>query len=126
MERSITYFEKPGDANTDKTLELAKARAKELGIKTIVVATTTGNTAVKTVNVFEGYKVVAVTHVAGFRDPNSQELSGKNRETIEKKGGLIVTAAHAFGAIHRSLGTVGAPAPPSSAIGRGDIPWDRS
>ena len=103
MELKTTYFDKPGgEENTDKTLALAKARAKELGTKTIVVASTVGGTAVKAINVFKGLKVIVVTHVAGMREPNTQEFTEENRKIVEEKGGIIVTAAHAFGAIHRS------------------------
>ena len=118
MEKKITYFDKPGgEENTAKTLALAKARAEELGIKTVVVASTVGDTAVKAVDVFKGYKVIIVTHVAGMREPNTQEFTEENRKIVEQKGGILVTAAHAFGAIHRSLGNIGGPPIPSSAIG---------
>jgi len=118
MEQKIVYFEKPGgDENTTQTLALAKARAEELGIKTVVVASTVGDTAVKAVNVFKGFKVIIVTHVTGMREPNAQEFTAENRKIVEKKGGIIVTAAHAFGAIHRSLGATGGPPVPTSAIG---------
>lgn len=118
MEQKIVYYEKPGgDENTARTLSLAKARADELGIKTVVVASTVGDTAVKAVNVFKGFKVIIVTHVTGFREPDTQEFTAENRKIVEKKGGIIVTAAHAFGAIHRSLGATGGPPIPTSAIG---------
>jgi hypothetical protein len=118
MERKTVYFEKPGgEENTVKTLALAKARADELGIKTVVVASTVGDTAVKAMDVFKGFKVIIVTHVTGMRGPDTQEFTGDNRKIVEKKGGIIVTAAHAFGAIHRSLGATGGPPAPSSAIG---------
>ncbi len=117
MEKKITYFEKPGGAeNTERTLSLARARAAELGIKTIVMASTVGGTAVSAMDVFTGFRVIIVTHVAGFRDPNSQEFTDKNRKIVEDKGGIIVTAAHAFGGIHRGLSHT-MPPPPSSAIG---------
>ncbi len=117
MELKTTYFEKPGGAeNTDKTLALAKARAKELGIKTIIVASTVGGTAVKAVNALKGFKIIVVTHVAGFREANSQEFTEENRKIVESQGGIILTAAHAFGGIHRALGNTMPPAP-SSAIG---------
>ncbi len=118
MDQKTVYFEKPGgEENTAKTLVLAKTRAKALGIKTIVVASTVGDTAVKAVNAFKGFKVIIVTHVAGMREPNTQEFTEDNRKIVEKKGGILVTAAHAFGAIHRSLGPTGGPPAPSSAIG---------
>jgi len=117
MELKTTYFEKPGgEENTDKTLALAKARAKELGTKTVVVASTVGGTAVKAVNILKGYKVIVVTHVAGFREANTQEFTEENRKIVESKGGIILTAAHAFGGIHRALSNTMPPAP-SNAIG---------
>jgi hypothetical protein len=117
MELKTTYFEKPGGAeNTARTLALAKARAKELGVKTVVVASTVGGTAVKAVNTFKGLKVIITTHVAGFREANTQEFTEENRTIVEEKGGIIVTAAHAFGGIHRALSNAMPPAP-SSAIG---------
>jgi len=117
MELKTTYFEKPGGAeNTDKTLALAKARSKELGTKTVVVASTVGGTAVKAVNILKGYKVIVVTHVAGFREANTQEFTEENRKIVESKGGIILTTAHAFGGIHRALSNTMPPAP-SNAIG---------
>src|SRR4030042_1303743 len=118
MELKTVYFEKPGgEEKTIKTLSLSKARADELGIKTIVVASTVGGTAVKAVEVFKGFKVVVVTHVTGMREPDTQEFTEENRKIVEKKGGIILTTAHAFGAIHRSLGTTGGPPAPSNNIG---------
>ncbi len=118
MELKTTYFDKPGgDENTDKTLALARQRADELGIKTVVVASTVGKTAVKAVDVFKGFKVVVISHVTGMREPNTQEFTEENRKIVEEKGGIIHTTAHAFGAIHRSLAAPGGPPAPSLAMG---------
>jgi hypothetical protein len=118
MESKITYFDKPGgEENTDDTLTLAKARAEELGIKTIVVASTIGGTAVKAVDVFKGYKVIVVTHVASFREPDTQEFTEANRKTVESKGAIVLTAAHAFGGIHRALRRGDGPPAPQPVIG---------
>ena len=103
MESQIAYFEKPGSQNTEAVLDIAKKRAEELGIKTIVVATTEGNTAVKAVEIFSGLKVIAVTHVTGFCGPNTQECTEENRRLVESKGGIVLTAAHAFGGISRAM-----------------------
>jgi hypothetical protein len=96
MELKTVYFDNPGKENTDEVLRIARQRAQELGIKTVVVATSTGSTAAKAVDVFEGMKVVVVSHYTGFRSPNTQELTDKNRKKIEKKGGIILTTAHTF------------------------------
>jgi len=45
MERTITYFETLGTENTNVTLRLARERAHDLGIRKIVIASTTGTTA---------------------------------------------------------------------------------
>lgn len=117
METKIVYFEKPGEENTDEVLALAKQRAGELGIKAIVVASTSGNTAVKAVDVFKGLKVVAVTHCFGSREPNTLEFTGENREIVESKGGRILTTTHGFGGIGQALqsGRM-TPPPPGAAL----------
>lgn len=118
MESKTTYFDKPGgDENTDKTLALAKQRAEELGIKTVVVASTVGNTAVKAVDVFKGYKVIVVTHTAGFHEPNTQEFTDENRKIVESKGGIILTTTHAFGGVQRALSRGDGPPAPLPVIG---------
>ncbi|MGA8850056.1 MAG: pyruvate kinase alpha/beta domain-containing protein [Dehalococcoidia bacterium] len=97
------YFLEPGSNNTEKTFEVAKRRAEELGIKTIVVASTSGETGLKAVEAFPNYKVVVVTHTTGFRAPDVQELTPQNRAKILEEGGLILTAAHAFGGVGRAV-----------------------
>ena len=46
LECKTVYFEKSGRDNTDLTLKLAKVRAEELGIRNVVVASSTGVTGV--------------------------------------------------------------------------------
>lgn len=96
------YFGTMGAENTEATLQLAKTRAEELGIKQIVVATTKGDTAVKVAKEFKGYRVIAVTHTAGFLAPGTQELTPENRQKIEKLGAHIYTGTHPFGGIARA------------------------
>jgi len=109
MELKTTYFENPGRDNTEETLRIAKQRAEELGIKTIVVASTVGGTAVRAMDVFQGMKIVVVTHTAGFREPNVQQFTEENRKIVEGKGGIILTTAHAFtglsGAMRKKFNT---------------------
>ena len=97
------YFIEPGSTNTKKTFELAKKRAKELGIKTILVASTSGETGVKAVKLFANYKVVIVTHTTGLQAPNVQELTPQNKAKILERGGVILTATHAFGGVGRAI-----------------------
>ncbi|MCR6669383.1 MAG: hypothetical protein NDF51_05240 [archaeon YNP-WB-040] len=103
VEKKIVYFNEPGPQNTDETLRLAKERADELGIKTIVVASSTGETGVKASEIFKGYNLIVVSHVAWFKGPNVEEFSNENREKILRNGGKIVTATHIFGGIGRAI-----------------------
>ncbi len=96
MEGKIVYFDNPGTENTEEVLRIAKARAGELGIRTIVVASTRGDTATRAVEVFEGVKVIAVSHATGFREPNLQRFTEENKRRVESKGGIVLTTAHAF------------------------------
>ncbi|MEM4723810.1 MAG: pyruvate kinase alpha/beta domain-containing protein [Candidatus Hadarchaeum sp.] len=98
-----TYFHTPGKENTERVLQIAKARAEQLGIQSIVVATTTGQTGVHASEVFKGYNLIAVTHSTGFKEPNFQELTEENRKAIEANGGRILTCQHAFGGIGRAV-----------------------
>ncbi|MFQ6001416.1 MAG: pyruvate kinase alpha/beta domain-containing protein [Anaerolineae bacterium] len=97
------YFDKQGRENTERTLEIAKARADELGIKTILVATTTGETGARAAEFFQGYNLVVVTHSMGFRQPNEQELREENRAAIERAGAKMLTCQHAFGGVGRAV-----------------------
>ena len=98
-----TYFQKPGRENTQRALDLAKKRAEELGIKTILVASTRGETGVRACEVFQGYDVVVITHSTGFKEPNHQELTDENRAAIEAAGGTILTCQHTFGGVGRAV-----------------------
>ncbi len=103
MESRIVYFENPGAENTEDVLSIVKERAEELGIRTILVASTTGETALKAVEVFKGLRVIAVSHVTGMHSPDAQEFTEENRKLIETKGGSILTTAHAFGGVSRAV-----------------------
>lgn len=98
-----TYFEKPGPRNTTRTLQRAKQRAEELGIETILVASTRGKTGVQAAELYQGYNVVVVSHSTGFREPNTQEMTEENRAAIEAAGATILTCQHAFGGVNRAV-----------------------
>ena len=97
------YFEKRGPGNTARTLEIAKQRADELGIRTVLVASTWGETGVLAAQQFHGCDVVVVTHATGFAGPNTQELTEENRAAIKAAGAKILTCQHAFGGIDRAV-----------------------
>jgi len=86
-----------------KLLMSAKKRAEELGLKTVLVASSSGQTGARAAELFEGFNVVVVTHSTGFAGPDVQELTAENRERILKAGGKILTTTHAFGGLGRSV-----------------------
>ena len=97
------YFEKPGRDNTDKTIELAYARAKELGINEVVAASSRGYTAHKVLDVFKGFNVVVVTYHNGFKEPFKSVMPASVRMDLEKKGATVISATHALSGVERSL-----------------------
>jgi hypothetical protein len=97
------YFAQPGPVNTERTLALAYERAKALEINTVLVATTSGATAVRAIEVFTGATVVAVTHSTGFSAPFTQEMLPENAETLARAGAHILTTTHAFGGVGRAV-----------------------
>jgi len=97
------YFEKPGPQNTRRTLEIAAARAEELGVHSIVVASSSGKTGALAASLCRGKNLVVVTHSTGFLKPDFQELKPALRRKIEILGGKILTCQHAFGGVNRAV-----------------------
>jgi hypothetical protein len=103
-ERTAMSFMAPGAANTHHVLEIAAKHGADVGIKTILIATCSGRTALDAADIFpSGTKIIAVTHVTGFAGPNIQELSDENRLAMIKKGITVFTGQHAFGGVGRAV-----------------------
>jgi len=103
-EAKIFYFDAPNkEQNTDTVLSLARQRASELGIKTVVVASTSGWTAMKAVEVFQGFKIIIVGHSTGFKKANEQEFKAENQKLVQDKGAILLFGTHAFGGLSRAM-----------------------
>ena len=105
IQKKIYYFEKPGEVNTRDAARFALERAKELKIRTIVVASTSGKTAEIFFDVMNGsgLELVVVTHVVGFIKPGEWEFSEEIARRLQKQGVRIVTTTHAFSGLERAL-----------------------
>lgn len=103
MELKTVYFEHPGSETTEATLRIARQRAEELGIKKVLVASTSGATAVRAMDVFQGVKVIVVSHVTGIREDNVQEFKEENRQIVESKGGVVLTTTHALSGLSAAM-----------------------
>ena len=101
--KEITYFKKPGKENTDKTLELAIKVAKENNIKKIVVATYSGETAIKLVEKSKDFEVIAVTLHAGASKKERVESFDKNLEKLESLGIKGVRATQTLSGVERGM-----------------------
>lgn len=68
MESKTVYFENIGLENTEVAFGLARERAKELGIKKLVIASTTGATARQALEFFkdDGLRLVVIPHQHDF------------------------------------------------------------
>jgi hypothetical protein len=69
-ERTVTYFAEPGPQNTDTTLSLVSHHAQHLAIRHVVIASDTGKTARKALEVLGNQvQLVVVTNPANLRFP---------------------------------------------------------
>jgi hypothetical protein len=112
MRKETVYFDQPGPANTAETIAAAVQRAEELGVRTLVVASTTGDTAEKlraAVGERE-LRVVCVTYHAGFKE-GDDTMPFERREQLRAQGIEVVIASHALSGVERSInnkfGTIG-------------------
>lgn len=103
MEYQTFYFKKPDPQNTIKTINLVKDWANRLEIDTICIASTSGETGIKAIELLTQKKIIVVTHSTGLREENEQEFNPENRSKIEELGGKILTCQHALGGISRAV-----------------------
>jgi hypothetical protein len=103
MEAKITYFETAGKENTDAVMEIVKNRARELGIKTVVIASYRGYTAEKAVRALDGLKIIIV---AGFLEPTTKNLAEtftQGDEKLIRSKATVLIATHLFSGISRAV-----------------------
>jgi uncharacterized protein len=104
VEGKIFYFEKKGSVNTDRALDIALACCEEKGIRKIVVASSTGKTALRLHDKAKpSIEVIAVTYGAGSKYREEVEEFNRNRETLVEKGIRVVRGIHALSATERTF-----------------------
>lgn len=96
-------FDKPGPECTGEVIRLATERARELKIDKIVIASSTGETALRFLKAWPASRLVVVRYVYGFERPDTQEMPADVEKQILTEGARIVTAAHPFGGIGRAI-----------------------
>ncbi|MEM0037184.1 MAG: pyruvate kinase alpha/beta domain-containing protein [Candidatus Korarchaeum sp.] len=113
VERKVTYFEYCGEVNTEKVLFLAKLFCENSNISKIVIASETGRSAVRALDIFRGtnVKIIVVTHYpAEIWGPKGNIPIGlkrneysKNLKKLEEYGCRIVQGTRPFAPPSRSI-----------------------
>ena len=104
IEERVFYFEKRGAVNTEKTLEIALRGCEERHLGKIVVASSTGKTALKMAEKAKaGLMIIGVTYSAGSKYREEVEEFNRNRDALEKRGIRIVRGLHALSATERGF-----------------------
>lgn len=96
------YFNKPGKENTQKTAELAIKKAREIGIKYIVVASSSGYT----MDYFKDatdLNVICVSHCYGYPQAGKNDMPIEKREELEKSGIKVLTTTHVLSGAERGI-----------------------
>ncbi len=94
-------WKKSGPSNTVPTAEAALKRAKELGIKYIVIASNSGKTAEKFLE--KDIQVVCVTHHVGFANPGESEITPEMKQYLLQKGAQVLTTTHLLAGVDRAV-----------------------
>jgi len=97
----MIYWTEKGKGNTENTVNAVLDRAKELGIKHIVVASNSGTTAELFIG--KGLEVACITHQVGFKEPGDDEMDPEERKSLQEKGIKILTTTHLLAGIDRAL-----------------------
>jgi hypothetical protein len=105
MTKMITYFGNSGPENTKDCAILAVERAVELGLTTIVVASSSGTTAREFMKIVSGtnIRLVVVTHAIGFSAPNVWDFDVELVDELSTAGHVVVCGTHALSGLERAL-----------------------
>ncbi len=103
--KKIWYFDKPGSGNTRDALQIASERATELGIKHLIVPSSSGETAKIAAETLRGtgISLIIVTHAVGFSSPGVWEFDAKVAEGLRQEGVKIITGTHVLSGLERAF-----------------------
>jgi hypothetical protein len=125
MEVTSLYFDRPGPENTDAVLAASARRASELGITQVVVATSTGKTALVAARAFRDRRIVGVTLQRGLWE----KYVGTDAATVEEAESLgvtFLTCPHTLmGAVDSAIGEKFGGVPPQHLISHVYYTWSQ-
>lgn len=103
MENSIKYFEKPGKENTDQLINLVKDRLANSDIEYVVVASASGESALKLNDALDDVKIINCSHHTGFKEANERDISDEMIEKLESLGIPTFIGSHALSGVGRGI-----------------------
>lgn len=105
MEKTITYFEKPGIENTDALIGLVKERLEGSDIKYVAIASSTGASALKLNEALKDLDVTIVncSHHVGFKEANKAQMDDETRAKLEDEGIVTFMGSHALSGVGKSI-----------------------
>jgi len=105
LDKNITYFDKPGEKNSAAVIEAVKTRALELGIKEVVVTSTTGKTGVAMAEALQDtdIKIIVVTHQYGTTEEGKWDMESQYVSRLNEMGAEIVSQSHMLSGVEKSL-----------------------
>ena len=103
--KKIWYFDKPGSGNTNDAIQIAGERAKELGIRYLVIPSTSGETAKIAAETCKntGISLIVVSHVIGFSKPGIWEFDAAIADQLRREGVQIITGTHVLSGLERAF-----------------------
>jgi len=97
------YFEKAGPHNTDDVLKKVCEYAEKNHITHIVVASKTGSTAEKLLNIVsDKYKIICVAYHVGFYEPGKSSINNDKRVLLEERGVPVLITTHLMAGLDRA------------------------
>jgi len=91
LKRSTILWTQSGKEHTDETLKIALDGAKERGIDTVLISTSTGYCGERAIEIFKGTEInlIFVTHQYGYTQSGVQTVPSEARKKLEKYGKIV-------------------------------------
>jgi uncharacterized protein len=106
IEKPIFYFEQAGNVNTHEVLEIVYNRLKVGDIKSVVVASTSGDTGLKFAKrMARETNLVITSNHPGYSAPGVWNFKPENLKEIESMGCKVLRQSHVFSGMERSFST---------------------
>lgn len=86
IKKAITYFSEPGPTNTNRVIQSIKKRIKERDIKTVIVASITGETGLKFAKSLSKFVKVVVVSYKSMNPQKKKEIIKTGAKVIDKTG----------------------------------------